>query len=136
MRNYNLGTIKRRRSYDTAQIGSLLGVDRKTVHRWVGDGLRPIAQNRKPLLFMGQELFDFLKGRQDGQKTKLGEGEFFCFKCQRAVRPRDGTERTEKTGKRVGRDGLEQYWRVGLCGACGTRVLRLLPVYSDLSQKN
>ena len=123
MPKYNVRLIKSRRSYSMSEIASLLGIDRKTCHRWIKEGgLGVIEEGVNPLLVMGANLIDFLKGRRAKRSVLLGENEFLCMKCHKAVKARVGTERIVKTGKMVGKNNLEQLKRVGACEVCGTTV--------------
>ncbi len=126
MKRYQLNKIKRRHFYDINEIVGDLGIGRKTVQRWMKEGLKPILPNKKPLLFDGQVLYDFLKGRRIDRKTPLKDDELYCFSCRKGVRTRDGTDRIEKTGKRIGRHNLEQYRKTGLCELCDGKISRLL----------
>lgn len=126
MKRYQLNTIKRRHVYDIREIVGLLSVDRKTMQRWMKEGLKPILPDKKPLLFDGQVLYDFLKNRRAQRKVPLKTGEVYCLGCKMAVQPKKGTERIEKTGKRIGKDNKEQYRKTGLCNVCGKRISLLL----------
>lgn len=122
MRNYLLHNIKRRHTYDSKEIAALLNVDRKTIQRWMKQGLKPIMPNKKPLLFDGQVLYDFIKVMRAGRKVPLGKDEFFCLSCKTAVKAKQGTQRLEKTGKRIGKKNMEQYSKTGRCEVCGGKV--------------
>ena len=130
MRNYLLHNIKRRHTYDTTEIAALLDVDRKSIQRWMKLGLKPIMPNKKPLLFDGQALYDFIKMMRADRKVPLGEDEFFCLSCKGAVKAKQGTERLEKTGKRIGKKNREQYSKTGCCEVCGGKISRLLKPFS------
>ncbi len=127
MSNYNLRLIKSRRSYNITEMASLLGVDRKTCQRWIrGGGLRVIEKSVNPLLVMGVDLYSFLKVKRERKRFLLSEDEFFCMKCHRPVKARTGSGKVVKTGKRIGKNGLEQFKKKGLCEVCNTRVNKFL----------
>jgi len=126
MRNYLLHNIKRRHTYDSKEIAALLDVDRKTIQRWMKLGLKPIMPNKKPLLFYGQVLYDFIKTMRADRKVPLAEDEFFCLSCKQAVRAKPDTERLETTGKRIGKKNVEQYSKMGRCEVCNGNLSRLL----------
>ncbi len=127
MANYNSRLIKSRRSYNITEMASLLGVDRKTCQRWIKqDGLKVIERGVNPLLIMGMDLISFLKERKKQRKCELKEDEFFCMKCQKAVRARVGSEKIVKTGKKIGRGGLEQFIKTGFCEVCNIGLNRFL----------
>lgn len=70
------------RSYDVAELARLLKVDRRTVRRWMDNGLRSIRDAR-PFLILGADLVEFLSGKKK-PKARCGPGEMFCFRCQLA----------------------------------------------------
>ena len=127
MAKYNPHLIKSRRSYNITEMASLLSVDRKTCQRWVKtEGLRVIEKGENPLLVMGADLQSFLKAKLQKRRFNLKENEFFCVKCHKPVKAKTGSEKTIKTGKRIGKDGLEQLRKTGLCEICGTGLNRFL----------
>jgi hypothetical protein len=127
MNKYNLRLIKLRRSYNITEMASLLGVNRKTCQRWIQvGGLRVIEKNVNPLLVMGADLYSFLKEMRDKRRFALGEDEFFCMKCHKSVKAKMGSERLVKTGKKIGKNGLEQFKKIGVCEVCGTELNRYL----------
>lgn len=124
-KNYNIKLIKIKRSYSPNEIVKLFGVDRRTCSRWIKDeGLKVIKPNTNPLLIMGIDLKDFMARKQKERKTKLKDNEYFCVKCQKAVRAKAGTEKIMKTGKRLGKNNIEQINKIGLCGICGAKLNR------------
>ena len=127
MANYNLRLIKSRRSYNITEMASLLGIDRKTCQRWIRKGgLKVIEKNVNPLLIMGADLYSFLKETRDKRRFVLEKDEFFCMKCQRPVKAKTGSDRVVKTGKKIGKNGLEQFKKTGVCEVCDTGLNRYL----------
>ena len=86
--------------------------------------------NKKPLLFDGQVLYDFIKTMREDRKVPLAEDELFCLSCKQAVKAKSGTERLETTGKRIGKKNREQYSKTGRCEVCGGKISRLLKLLS------
>lgn len=126
MANYNLHLIKSRRSYNATEMASLLNIDRKTCQRWIKqDGLKVIEKDVNPLV-MGKALKIFLKDKMEKRRFNLSENEFFCVKCHKPVKARISTEKIIKTGKRIGKNGLEQFKKIGICEVCNTGVNRFL----------
>lgn len=82
-----------------------------------------------PLLVMGSDLIEFLKKKKMKNKAPLAEDEFYCLKCHKPVKAKIGSKATIKTGKRIGRAGLEQLNRTGVCEVCGTSLNRFVGVY-------
>ena len=129
MSNYNLHLIKARRSYSINEMASLLRIDRKTCHRWLGrGGLRVIERDVNPLLVMGADLASFIKDARVKRARKLDDNEYFCMKCHKPVEAKEGSETTIKTGKTIGRANLAQLKKIGLCETCGTKLNRFLRV--------
>jgi len=48
------------------------------------------------------------------------------MKCHKVVKAKRGSEKVVKTGKKIGKAGLEQIKRIGICEICGTKVNRFL----------
>ena len=101
--------ISKHRSYDIAEVACILGVDRRTVARWIATGL-PAIKDQKPYLILGSDLLAFLAERR-APKQKCGLTECYCFRC-RAVRPMAGdmADITIGTGPTANLHAL--------CGAC------------------
>lgn len=68
------------RSYEVSELASTLGLDKRTVRRWITGGL-PAIRDRKPVIVMGEDVLEFLAGRRK-QSRRCGPGEFPCFRCQ------------------------------------------------------
>jgi hypothetical protein len=81
--------VKIHRSYTIEEIASLLDVHKHTVRSWIKDGL-PTCDNRRPILIVGVQLSDFLKGRRTKNKQPCKLGEFFCFRCRLPRTPAGG----------------------------------------------
>jgi len=125
---YNLNKIKMRKSYSIAEVASLFEVDRKTVGRWIKNGLKVIEEGANPILIMGSDLEKCIKIKRAEKKIPLKEKQFFCMKCHKAVEAKKGSERVIKTGKRIGKDNREQLKNTGICEVCGTEINRYLRV--------
>ena len=123
MQHYNFNRIKSKRSYNSTEISAILGVNRKTLNRWIkGGSLRVIEKDVFPILIMGADLIGFIKKKRLKRKMPLKENEFVCFKCHKVVKAKAGSEKIIKTGKRIGNDNHEQLRKVGACEVCGTEV--------------
>ena len=70
------------RSYDVAEVARLLGVDRRTVRRWMDNGL-PSIRDTRPFLILGRDLVEFLSAKAR-PKARCGPGQMFCLRCQLA----------------------------------------------------
>ncbi len=123
---YNLSRIRGRTAYTPSEIGQLVGVNRKTVFRWVKEGLELLDSSKTPKLVMGDDLKAFLQAKREMKQVKLGWDEFYCLHCHKAVTAKRGTEKREKTGKNIGADNREQEIIYALCKGCGGSVARFL----------
>lgn len=126
---YNTHLIRTRASYTINEIAAIFGTERKTCSRWINDeGLEVVEENAKPLLIMGSDLKKFLTEKRRKRKIELGNNEYFCFKCHKAVLATVGSEAVVKTGKTIGRYNLEQMKKTGRCQLCQSKVNRFLKV--------
>ena len=96
-RRYNPRLITSRHSYTPEEIATLFRINKKTIFRWLGDGLHPLEKNTRPLL-----------------------------KCRVPTRATLGTEETVPTGKTIGKNARKQFFQQGKCERCGTKVNRLV----------
>lgn len=127
MANYNIQSIRAKRSYSIIEISDLLGIDRKTCSRWIKNKeLKPIEKNVSPLLIMGIDLINFLKERRAKNKITLKKNEFFCAKCHKAVKAKVGSEKALEMRNKIGRANLKQFKKIGICEFCGTKLNRFL----------
>lgn len=130
MPRYNINLITSRRSYNLNEVASLLGINRKTCGRWIKyEGLKVLEENKTPILIIGTELINFIKKKREKRKVILKENQFFCVKCQKAVRAKTGSEKIIKTGKKIGRNNQEQFKKIGICENCQTKINKFLSVY-------
>ena len=130
MPNYNIRSIKSRRSYSVNEMASLLSIDRKTCQRWLKNGgLRPIERNVSPILVMGFELIDLIRRKRAKRRVSLEKDEFYCLKCNKATKAKSGSEEIVKTGKRIGKNNQEQYMKIANCERCGTKMNKYLGVF-------
>jgi hypothetical protein len=125
-RRYNTRLITSRHSYTPEEVAQLFVINKKTVFRWLQEGLRPLEENKKPLLIMGEELRHFLTEEKKKQKVSLKKDEFFCLKCRKAVLAKVGTEKKVPTGNKIGREARIQFFRRAKCEQCGKEVNRLV----------
>lgn len=125
-RRYNPRLITSRHSYTPEEIATLFHINKKTIFRWLGDGLHPLEKNTRPLLIMGDELRHFLSEKMKKRKIPLQKGEYYCLKCKVPTRAKSGTEETAPTGKTIGKNARKQFFQRGKCERCGTKVNRLV----------
>lgn len=122
--NYNLGKIRSNTAYTINEIGELFDIDRKTVSRWIEEGLTLLDAKRSPRIVMGYALKAFLEGKRKARRTKLNSDEFHCFRCRRPVLAKNGSQIIMKTGKKIGKENKEQEILFAECNECGTKIWR------------
>ncbi len=127
---YNVHLIKERASYSVEEVSSLFVISKKTCLRWIeNDGLKVIEENTKPLLIMGKTLKEFLLIKRKKGKVALMDGQYYCLKCHKPVKAKQGSEQVVKTGHRIGTERHEQFKNMAICEFCETKVNRFLGVY-------
>ena len=80
-------------SYSVSELTSILGVNEKTVARWMESGLKTVAGCAKPFLILGSDLQVFLKNKDEKRKATLKRHEFFCFGCKQPRRAKRGSRK-------------------------------------------
>lgn len=123
---YNLSKIRVKTAYSTKEVSELLEVNRKTVLRWLKEGLLLLDPSKKPHYIMGYDLKAFLRAKRKAKRVKLELDEFYCLSCRKAVKAKRGTQRIEKTGKRIGKEDREQEMICAKCKECNCNVARFL----------
>lgn len=123
---YNLSKIRAKTAYNLREVCSLLGVNRKTVLRWLKEGLVLLDEAKKPYLVMGCDIQAFIRAKRKAKQVKLQFDEFYCLTCRKAVQAKRGTKKTEKTGKKIGRIERDQEMICGRCKECGGNIARFL----------
>lgn len=115
-RRINPCRIRINRSFTARELADMLGVHKNTVHQWQREGL-PANDDRRPALFHGGTVRDFLTKRNSARKRPCPPGTFYCFHCRAAQRPAadmvDYVPRSPVAGNLI-----------GLCEMCGTTMHR------------
>lgn len=101
-------------SYTTAELTAILGVNEKTILRWIDGGLKPIAGCDKPYLIAGSELQVFIKNKDEKRKVELKAHEFFCFGCKRPRRAKRGSKKVVGDKAR------------GVCAVCNGKMSKTI----------
>ncbi len=83
-KNFNISLIKKNYSYSSEEICKVLKIHINTITKWQKDGLQKI-DDKRPYLFWGNSIINFLKERMKKRRFKCNFHEFFCFKCYRQV---------------------------------------------------
>lgn len=115
-RRVNIQRVKRHRTYGRAELAALLGVHKNTVRNWQRHGLDAIDTSR-PVLFHGEHVRAFLRGRRARSKQPCPPGTFYCFGC-RGPRP-PALDMVDFVELRPGKGNLR-----AICGLCGTMMHR------------
>jgi transposase-like protein len=111
--------INKHMSYSVKELCDILDVDEKTIQRWMENGLKPIAEHKKPLLFHGSEVKEFLKNKDAKKKVPLKRGEFYCLSCKAA--------RRAKRGSIVVLEGR----KTAMCSVCSGKMSRIFKPYRN-----
>ena len=89
----NLKGIHKHRSYSVSELTDILGINEKTISRWMDSGLKAVAGCEKPFLFYGSDLQAFVKSKNEKHKAPLKRNEFYCFGCKRPRRAKRGSKK-------------------------------------------
>jgi hypothetical protein len=116
-RSPNPRLAKTHRNYTVGEIAALYKVRKNTVLAWRDAGLTPIADRRKPLLFLGADLSAFLGKRRLKNKRPLRPGQIYCVGCRDAKEP--AYEEAEYVPSTPTSGNLR-----GLCPACARLIHR------------
>jgi len=81
--------VKKLRTYTIEEAAGLLSVHKNTIRAWMKAGLEPLDQ-RRPTLFVGGVLADFIRRCRDQARRPCPPGHFYCLKCKVARRPAGG----------------------------------------------
>ena len=73
--------VKIHRTYTIEEAAQTLKIHKNTVRLWTKDGL-PVCDDRRPVLILGRELFNFLKAHRTKNKRPCKLGELYCFRCR------------------------------------------------------
>jgi len=78
--------VKLNRCYDVAELAARLRVHKNTVRHWQRAGLKPL-DGRRPVLFHGYAVRDFLEMRKASRKSPCPPGTMYCFRCRAPREP-------------------------------------------------
>ena len=93
MSKINPKGIHKHMSYTVSELTNILGVNEKTVLRWMDSGLKAVSGGAKPFLIYGSDLQVFLKNKDEKRKVEMKPHEFFCFGCKRPRRAKRGSKK-------------------------------------------
>lgn len=127
MRRHKFNLIEKHRTYTTMELAKRLKVHPRTVQQWSREGL-PYIPDSKPKLFKGEEIKEYFKNKMQEKKISLGDDEFFCMKCKKAVTIQKGSENIQY-GKNMGK--YIQGTISGRCVNCGSKVNKFTRIQRD-----
>ena len=78
--------VKSALTYDVSEAAKAFGKSPATIRNWVKDGL-PVMSSKKPLLFSGLALREYLRAKYRAKKTPLAFDELYCPSCQTGRKP-------------------------------------------------
>lgn len=112
MTRFNPQIISGHLSYTTEEITAKLGINKKTIFRWIDEGLATVIGQKKPILILGSDLKTFIHLKNSKKKFKLKRDEFNCLRCKAPRRAKRGT---------ISRSGDEKR---GECVVCNGKMSR------------
>ena len=115
-RRINPNLAKIHHSYTARELADRLGVHKNTIRHWQRNGLETI-DDRRPYVFDGAVVRQFLKSRNESQKRPCPVGTLYCFGCHAPRRPSPTSIEYAQT--RIGAGNLR-----ALCSECATVMCR------------
>ena len=112
MTRFNSQKISTHQSYTIKEVSDLLDASGKTCLRWVGQGLRVVPGQKKPILVLGKDLKEFLRRKNTKHQVKLGRSEFYCLTCKGPRQAKRGSISISGNLKR------------GVCRVCSGKMTR------------
>ena len=117
MTRFNPQIISRHLSYTLPEIAARLSMTKKSLYRWINEGLPVVLGQKKPILIRGDNLKAFINARNSKNKVKLKRHEFYCLRCRAPRRAKRGT--ITKSGDT----------RKGECSVCNGKMQRKFRPY-------
>ena len=101
-KKFDIRIFKKGDIYNVKELSRLLTISQGRVFNWQKQGLQKALNCGNNLLFLAEDVRDFLYKKQIKQKQKCHSDEFFCLKCKKPVKPFgnmvDYVQKTEKFG--------------------------------------
>ncbi|MES9899203.1 MAG: helix-turn-helix domain-containing protein [Sedimenticola sp.] len=115
-RRPNPRLAKIHRNYTAEEVATLFGIHKNTVRTWVKKGL-PTTDDRRPMLILGRDLFEFLQARRVKNKCICKPGEIYCVRCRAPKSPAGDMADYESLTETQGN-------LIGICPNCNTMIYR------------
>ena len=109
--------LKTHRSYTIEELAVAIGCHRNTARGWMRQGLTPLEDGRRPLLFHGGTTREFLRSRRARLKRKCLPHELYCFGCKE---PRSPAGAMADFTLSLGSAGVLS----AICGECTTLMFK------------
>jgi len=119
----SINLIHSRRTYNVRELTKLLKITKRTVYRWLQEGLKCLNQDDHQKLILGSDVKEFLLKKSSARKCKLSESDFYCVKCRKKVDSIPEEIKFVKTGIKMGK-GLESIRIIGKCPVCKRQLNR------------
>lgn len=124
MSKINPKGIHKHMSYTVLELTNVLGVNEKTIARWMSNGLKTVSGGAKPFLVYGADLQVFLKNKDEKRKATLKRNEFFCFGCKCPRRAKRGSKKVVGDKQKA------------LCVVCSGKMSRTIKPSQKYYQKS
>lgn len=121
MAGHDYRAVKRNRSYTVPELATLCCVHKNTVRGWQRNGLKPLDDGKRPILFHGATVQDWLATQRASRKSPCPPGTLYCFRCRAPRPPALGMVDyvpINRTGGNI----------KALCDVCGTVMHRRAPL--------
>ncbi|GGX73184.1 hypothetical protein GCM10011309_23980 [Litorimonas cladophorae] len=90
-RSYDFHRVRSHRPYTIATLAALLGVDKRTVRRWIESDRLDVAivEHSRPVILLGSKVKAWGTARQRAKKQPCAYGEIYCVRCKtpRRIKP-------------------------------------------------
>lgn len=120
-KRYPINKIKKDVAYSLSEVAVVVGVQRRTVTRWVNEGLIVLDANKKPVLVMGYILKEFLINKSMENKVSLKKDEIYCVACSQGVQCDMDKLELNFLGKNKSLPAL-----VGRCKKCKNKIFKYI----------
>lgn len=111
-------------SYTVLELTNILGVNEKTITRWMEGGLKTVEGCSKPYLIYGSDLQAFLKSKDEKRKATLKRNEFYCFSCKCPRRAKRGSKKVVGDKEKA------------VCAVCSGKMSRTIKPSQKYYQKS
>jgi hypothetical protein len=81
IRHPNPRLVKTHRNYTVEDISNRFDIHKNTVRGWIKQGL-PVIDDKRPILILGRDLFDFIQARRSKNKRPCKPNQMYCLRCR------------------------------------------------------